>query len=305
MRKIMVLLFTVFTMAVHAGQTENFKTDDGETLYYIRQGSGPRIILLTGGPGYGVASMKSWADSLGDEFESVLFDQRGTGLSKNVRIDSSTINLTRACRDLDKLREHFGDEALTLCGYSWGAMLALTYASVYPARVQNLVLVGPGPIDMSLWKAFQDNAERDTYPAERDSIAYWSRPEVVSRDPAHAGLMWTIFFLLNRFYDHAWGRSVCEKYFSHADYNPTMANLMWKVLYTSYDIKKPLKQYRGRCTIIRGRQDNIPEQAVYQIVQCIPQTKVYYIERCGHLADIEKPAELFRLVRICIKPVNQ
>ncbi len=305
MRIITLILASVLAAVAYAQQPQSFRTDDGETLYYTRSGSGPRVVMLYGGPGFGASGMKDWLDSLSNQFETILFEQRGTGLSKKVRLDSATINVQRAYRDLDNLREHLGDNTLTLCGYSWGAMLALAYASYYPSNAQNLVLVGPGFIDTSLVVPFFDNLARAMYPSERDSLAYWSSPETGSRDSVQAQLMRNVFSYMCYFYDHSAGRKVFEEYFRHIDYSPAMADLMWKSLYRGYDLKEPLKNYKGRCTIIRPRQDNLPEEVVFSIVRSVPQTQVYYIERCGHAADLEKPNELFRLLRRALNPTGQ
>ena len=62
-----------------------------------------KVLLLYGGPGYAVSAMRPWADFLSNEFECILYDQRGTGLSSNVKIDSTRINLLRAVKDIEEL----------------------------------------------------------------------------------------------------------------------------------------------------------------------------------------------------------
>jgi len=101
MKKIVFLFFCMIVInQIGAQQTKYFKTTDGETLYYMTKGNGPKIILLYGGPGIGASPMRTWADSLSNKFEYIVFEQRGTGLSANVKLDSTTINLKRATQDL-------------------------------------------------------------------------------------------------------------------------------------------------------------------------------------------------------------
>ena len=83
--------------------------------------------------------MKPWLGELANQFEAVLFEQRGTGLSREAKLDSSTINMVRACQDIDNLRKYLGETKVTLCGYSWGCMLALSYAAQYPTHLGNFV----------------------------------------------------------------------------------------------------------------------------------------------------------------------
>jgi proline iminopeptidase len=175
--KLLLLLFLLmlfgFSGSSMNGQ-ESFKTSDGETLYYTRSGHGPRVIILMGGPGFGVNVLQAWADTLDNQYECILFEQRGTGLSSNVRLDSSTINLKRACMDLDELREHLGNEALTLCGISWGGGLAQAYASYYPQHTKRIILISTIGTDNSMNQVIGDNINMRLYPAERDSLMLWN-----------------------------------------------------------------------------------------------------------------------------------
>jgi len=293
------LLLPIISSGAAAQEAQPFQTDDGETLYYTTSGHGPKVILLCGGPGFGASLMKPWLDSLSHGFEPVLFEQRGTGLSSNVRLDSSTITMSRACQDIENLREHLGETRLTLCGYSWGCMLALAYAARYPAHVDHLILLSPGPggVDLSTVGAVADNVTWNTYPDERDSISFWGDRKNRTSDPARAARLRMIFSFMNRFYDHDLGRKALEAYLEDAEYNPVMANLMWQDMNKGFDITSSIKYYQGRCHIIRPRQEVMPGEILLRIKDALPQTEIVYLEKCGHLADLEKPRELFSLIR--------
>ncbi|MHC1730826.1 MAG: alpha/beta fold hydrolase [Bacteroidales bacterium] len=119
--KTLVLLFYFFLISTEIGAQEffSFRTSDGESLFYTKIGKGPTIIFLSGGPGGSVNNLQKWADTLSTDFECILFDQRGTGLSTNVKLDKTTINLERATKDIDELRKHLGQKQISLCGLSW------------------------------------------------------------------------------------------------------------------------------------------------------------------------------------------
>lgn len=302
--KKMLIIFLVFIIpiVVFSHESEKFTTDDGEFLYFTRAGSGHKVVLLCGGPGFGANLMNPWLDSLSTNFEPVLFEQRGTGLSSKVRLDSSTINFSRACKDIDNLREFLEEDRLVICGYSWGCMLALGYAANYPNRVKNLVLLSPGPggVDLSTDNAANANVKWNTYPIERDSINYWRKGENRKSDPQRAQLLGMVFSLMNRFYDHELGRRLLEEWLQKAEYNPKMSNLMWKDMSKGFNLKEKLSKYKGGCNIIHPRQEVMPAEIITKIKDSIPQTKVYFIEKCGHLADLERPKELFTLLRLVL-----
>lgn len=86
-------------------------------------------------------------------------------------------------------------------------------------------------------------------------------------------------------------------FFSATKLNETMSDLMWKDLVINYDLKSVLINYKGQCSIIRPRQDPVPAESIYQIKDLLPQSKFFFIERCGHFPDYEKPKEFFRILR--------
>jgi len=291
------LIFSIITwllsIFVNGQQTHSFKTQDGEILYYTSIGSGDKVVLLYGGPGFSIGPMRSWADSLSTKFQCILFDQRGTGLSSNVKLDSSTINLKQAVQDIDYLRIHLGETQLTICGISWGGMLAQAYASYFPENVKNIVLVSTIGPDLSLMGAFNDNMNMRRFPNENDSLMYWNnRP-----NSDYVTMKRNFFSFISEFYNHEKGYETLPLFFATTKFNGTMSSLMWKDLIVNYDLKSTLIKYQGKCSIIRPRQDPVPAESIFQIKELLPQAKVFYIERSGHFPDYEKPEELFKILR--------
>ncbi|MBC8489368.1 MAG: alpha/beta hydrolase [Bacteroidetes bacterium] len=288
------IIICLITLTFTKGQQVNsFITSDNESIYFTRIGNGPKVVLLYGGPGYAVSAMRPWADSLSNEFECILYDQRGTGLSSNVKFDSTTINLLRAVKDIDELRKYLGEDKLTICGISWGGMLAQAYASFYPENTKKIVLVSTLGPDLSLMSAFVDNMNMRRYPEEMDSLLYWNNMP----DNDLAKMKRSFYTYLPEFYDHDIGQKMLPEFFATTTYHEQMENLMWKDLYTSYDLKSSLKNYKGSCFIIRARQDPVPAEEIYRIKEILPQTKIIIIEKCGHFPDYEKPIEFFVKLR--------
>jgi proline iminopeptidase len=285
----LIFALTLIFNALEAQETLSFKTSDGETLFYTKTGKGPVIVLLSGGPGYGASALQQWADTLSKKFECILFEQRGIGLSGNVKVDSTTINLKRAVLDIEDLRKHLGNEQISLCGISWGAGLAQAYVSYFPDKVKKIVLISAMGPDLTFLPAMNDNKKMRLYPNERDSIQYWSNqpPSQISQ------FKQLIFSQLPYFYDHTLGYNIIPKAFSNVAFNAKVSDLMWKDLDKNYDLKSRLVNYKGQCIIIRPRQDIIPGDAAYQIRELIPQAKIVIIERSGHYPQIENPNAFF------------
>ena len=104
---------------------------NGVSLWTATQGAGPPVVLCHGGPGI-YDYLEPVADMIADLVTAHRYDQRGCGRSE----DRGPYNVATFVADLDALREHWGYEAWTVVGHSWGATLALLYAIEHPERVR-------------------------------------------------------------------------------------------------------------------------------------------------------------------------
>ena len=96
--------------------------------------AGPEVVVLHGGPG-AAGSVALLARDLSDGFRVLEPLQRRSG----------EIRLT-VQRHVDDLAE-VAPERAGFVGWSWGAMLALSFAAQHPYRVRSLALVGCGTYD--------------------------------------------------------------------------------------------------------------------------------------------------------------
>src|SRR4051794_19323698 len=129
----------------------------GATLWTARQGSGPPVVLLHGGPGL-------W-DYLGpvagmmDDLVTVYrYDQRAGGRSSG----GPPHTLDAAVADLEALCRHWGHERWVLLGHSWGATLGLAYALAYPEHALALIYMAGTGIDVDWREEFHANQQART-----------------------------------------------------------------------------------------------------------------------------------------------
>jgi proline iminopeptidase len=114
----------------------------GHRLYIEQCGNptGMPLLFLHGGPGSGCSTRhRQFFDPR--LCRTILFDQRGCGrsLPHGVLQHNHTDALLQ---DIDTLRRHLGIARWLVVGGSWGAGLALAYASAYPQDCLGLVLRG-------------------------------------------------------------------------------------------------------------------------------------------------------------------
>jgi proline iminopeptidase len=127
---------------------------NGVDLFTRQIGSGPRVVVLHGGPGAHHDYLLPQYDRLASGRTLFYYDQRGGGKSPVSR--ETPVGWREQVADLEGIRAHLKIDRLTLCGYSWGGLLAVLYVLEHPERVERLALVSPA----SITAAYRDEFER-------------------------------------------------------------------------------------------------------------------------------------------------
>lgn len=152
-------------------------------LFKRRVGSGPLVVVLHGGPGAHHDYLLPQYDLLAKGRTLLYYDQRGGGQSPVSR--DTPVGWREHVADLHALRGELGLERLTLCGYSWGGLLAVLYLLEHPASVERLALVSPASLTVEYRRQFdREFARRMAAPEiqrERDALRSSGLRE---RDPA-------------------------------------------------------------------------------------------------------------------------
>ncbi len=157
-------------------------------LFTRRIGSGPLVVVLHGGPGASHDYLLPQYDLLATRRSLLYYDQRGGGQSPVPR--DTPVGWREHVADLEDLRNQLGLDRLTLCGYSWGGLLAVLYFLEHPEQVERLALVSPASLSAEYRRQFEAEfarrmaapeikRERDALRSsglrERDAAAYQRR----------------------------------------------------------------------------------------------------------------------------------
>lgn len=271
----------------------------GTTALYARDiGKGRPAIVLHGGPDFDTAYLLPSLDAFGDIYRLVYFDQRGRGQSADgVRPDD--VSLATDLEDVERVRQHFGLDAPTLLGHSWGTVLALEYALRYPNRVSQLVLMNPAPASSAdaalLRKAYTsqlgDQMERQRaivtgqpyQQGDPDTVAARYRihfTHALAKPEHYEALMRTM-----RAAFVAQGAAGILK--ARAVEDRLMADT-WEQ--ASYDLMPRLASLRVPTLVLWGDRDFIPREISEHLVDALPEARLVTLDGCGHFAYLECPA---------------
>ena len=283
MKKLLFHIF-IFTSLNCAGQTDYYITGAGGTkLHVFESGSGIPVVLLAGGPGMNPVYLDSVWKQLAVKFRCIVLEQRGTGKSSLSSVDSSTVNMKNYVDDLEALRNHLKLDRITLIGHSWGGMLSMEYAARHPEQAERLILLSPGGPTSKFFTYFGDNIgvrltdEDKKEKALLDSLKqnnlkgiwpgyFFDRKRALATKPMDSSGLF--------------GQPGVSKY-AIRDFVSTEGERV-----------RLLKNYKGPVHIIQGRQDPVGESTVYEIKDVLPQAKVHFIEKCGHMPWFENEAQV-------------
>jgi proline-specific peptidase len=271
--------------------TESFRTQDGRTLSYRREGAGPILVCHPGGPGYSSSYLADLA-GLGEAFTLILLDPRGTEGSSPPE-DARAYATAGYVADVEELRTHLGEEQLNLLGHSHGGVVALAYAAEHPTRVRRvaavdtLVRLHREEMDEIMFghrnEAWYDDARLAL--EQEDAGEYSSDAELqeITRR------FWPMYFA--HFDERA--ASYVDEYLAPNRPNPDPLQLFNESI-EEWDMRPALARVRAPTLVLAGAQDFICGPAcAADIAEGVAGSQKVLIEDCGHFPYIEQP-EAFR-----------
>ena len=288
------------------GHGQYISTPQGR-LYYEREGQGPAIVLVAGGPGGGHASFHPWFSRLAAAHTVIYFDNLGRGRSDRLA-DPKRYTVERDADDIEALRQALGFETITVLGHSYGGMPALAYALKYPTHTDHLILS-----DTILGaRGFQENIDSCNFNARTRFPDVWDKLMALRRRGVKTGA---------DAYESLYGDATDDLYW----YNPENAAKMyhsgdkadrlnfdvylamigddpeWTVGGTmkGYDPRPGMKTLTVPTLICVGRFDRVSQPVIAQeIKNALPpqSARLVVFERSGHRPWVEETDRYFQTV---------
>jgi proline iminopeptidase len=257
-------------------------------------GDGYPLVLMHGGPGLDHHSLFPFR-RCADLFTVVFYDHRCNGRSVGAPVSSMTWENLAA--DADALREHLGFESWAVLGHSFGGNVALEYALRHPERVSHLVLIDSG--GDSRWP-LQNAAEltlaRSRSAKKAELVRRWFNGDFEPREMIPISLR------------------IVNLYFSHPSLWAEVRDVVageWKTkmradtfifagrhLLPGWSVMGRLGEIKAPTLVIAGQDDFVyPTESQRELASGIPNARLRIIERAGHNAHSEQPAEVMQAVR--------
>lgn len=282
---------------------ETIALDDGGQASYEAIGSGPPLLYFQGGPGFSASLLRDDAELLADRFAVYLIDPPGSGGSTPPN-DSSEYDHLGHARFYDRVREALGLERVTVMGISFGSIVALTYAALFPevterciaisARVVGIDEEGEAAAD-EMQQMLARHAEAPWYPEARAVWDGWTERVLAATEVSEVDeMMATVLPLYAADPDRPRFQRMTEAFRQEGKTNLAAAKAWENGLWQKIDVRPLLSEIRAPTLLITGELDMIcgPAQSAI-IAESLPGAEQVSVPECGHFVGTEAP-EAFR-----------
>jgi pimeloyl-ACP methyl ester carboxylesterase len=189
-------------------------------------------------------------------------------------------NVKSFARYLKKFIEARGYEDYILLGNSLGGHIALYYNKLYPGEAKGLLITGSSGL--------YENAMGDSFPRRGDYEFIKKKAQDVFYDPEIAS------------------KEIVDEVFATVnDRVKVIKTLTIAKSAIRHNMAKDLPKMHLPVGIIWGRNDKVtPPEVADEFNRLLPQSDLYWIEKCGHAAMMEHPDEFNEKVELWLKKNN-
>ncbi|MEO9569637.1 MAG: alpha/beta hydrolase [Polaribacter sp.] len=239
--------------------TDNLITEG--KFKYAEAGEGPSIIILHGLMG-ALSNFSSTYEHFSKNGYKVLIPE--LPLYSLPLLKTNVKNLAKFLKEFMEFKNI--DNAILL-GNSLGGHIALYFTKHYQEKVKALVLTGSSGL--------YENSMGDSYPKRGDRGYVTKKAQDVFYDPAIATeeLIDDVYVVIN-------------------DRNSLIRTLAIAKSAIRHNMAKDLPEMTLPVCLIWGKHDKVtPPEAANDFHKLLPNSELFWIEKCGHAAMMERPEE--------------
>jgi len=250
----------------------NLKKEGKFTYYEI--GEGTPIVILHGLMG-GLSNFSGVANYFSKKGYKIVIPELPL-YSQNI-LKTNVKAFARYVKDFIIFKKF---DRVILLGNSLGGHIALYHSKLYPEKVAGIVITGSSGL--------YESAMGDSYPKRGDYEYIKKKTESVFYDPkiATKEMVDEVFSIVN-------------------DRIKVIKTLTIAKSAIRHNMAKDLPKMHEQTCIIWGRNDQVtPPSVAEEFHKLMPNSSLYWIDKCGHAAMMEQPDEFNRLLAEWLKKVN-
>lgn len=234
---------------------------------WLEEGNGERPIILLHGLMGGVENFGEMVDFISTKYKVYGLDLKlfeGRNLLK-----VSVKSLSEYLNDFMKM---LNLQSATLIGNSMGGHIGLIFAKNYPSKVDNLILTGSSGL-------FEESMG-NSWPRREDKNYIRKKTEEVFYDPKVAT------------------DELVDKVFEIANNRMNLLKLLgYAKSAIRHNMANEIPNIKNPTCLIWGANDKVtPPHVAEEFHKLLPNSKLYWIDKCGHAAMWEHPKKFSEIV---------
>jgi pimeloyl-ACP methyl ester carboxylesterase len=276
---------------------------DGRRAAYEVIGDGAPLIYFQGGPGFSAALLRQDAQLLADRFAVYLIDPAGSGGSTPPSDPSQYDHIGHA-RFYEEVRVALEIGPATIMGISFGGIVALTYASLYPEATTRCISVASRAVGEEIegdeaaaeMQAFlARHSHQPWYPAARKVWDEWTDRVLAAHDAREVDAMMVEVLPLYMADPDRPGVQAMIKEWRRDMKSDLAAAKAWESgLWQRIDARPLLAKIECPTLVLVGAQDLICGPAQGRLIAAaVPGAELVIVPDSGHFIAAEAP-ESFR-----------
>ncbi|QNJ96942.1 2-hydroxy-6-oxonona-2,4-dienedioate hydrolase [Constantimarinum furrinae] len=239
--------------------TNNLKKEGKFT--YLELGQGTPIIVLHGLMG-GLSNFDGVSDYFPEKGYKILIPE--------LPIYSMSLlntNVKNFAKYVSAFIDHIGEKQVILLGNSLGGHIGLLCTKMYPEKIKALIITGSsGLYESAMGESYPKRGDRDYIQKKAENVFY--DPKVATKE------------------------IVDEVYATVNDRNKLIRTLAIAKSAIRHNMAKDLPHMHTPTCIIWGENDTVtPPEVAKEFHELLPDSDIFWIEKCGHAAMMEHPNE--------------
>ena len=282
-----------------SGLSRTVDLGDGRQASYEVIGDGPPLLYFQGGPGFSAALLRPEATLLADHFAVHLIDPAGSGDSTPPGETAQYDHIGHA-RFYHDVGRALGVEAATIMGISFGGIVALTFASLYPQTTTRCVAIAARAVGQEVegeqaaaeMQAFLSrHADQPWYPAARKTWDEWTDRVLAAEDAREVdAMMAEVLPLYTADPDRPGVQAMIDEWRSDMKSDLSAVKAWESGLWQTIDARPLLAKIKCPTLVLVGALDMICGPTHGQVIaNAVPDAELVIVPDCGHFIAAEAP----------------
>ena len=244
--------------------TQNLKQEG--KFSYFEVGEGTPIIILHGLMG-GLSNFDGVSNFFPEKGYKLLIPE--LPIYKMTLLKTNVKNFAKYVKEFI---DHKGFDEVILLGNSLGGHIGLLCTKLYPEKIKALVITGSsGLYESAMGESYPKRGDRDYIQKKAENVFY--DPKIATKE------------------------IVDEVYAAVNDRNKLIRTLAIAKSAIRHNMAKDLPKMDTPTCIIWGKNDNVtPPSVATEFDELLPDSELFWIDKCGHAAMMEHPDEFNELL---------